>query len=216
MYKEAAANGMLLNAYDTSADTAIAVLEADGWIYDANGEPYVEGVRYKKIPGAVATENDINYKSKDGAYVTTKVGDRYVLEEMLAGGYNIGGEQSGHIIFLDEATTGDGELSGIKLLEILKKSGKKMSEVASLMETFPQVLYNVTIQPQKKGLWQDDADIAAMIEKYTAILGENGRILVRESGTEPLIRVMVEGKDAAQIETAAQAITEQVKIFAAS
>jgi len=91
-----------------------------------------------------------------------------------------------------------------------------MSEVASLMETFPQVLYNVTIQPQKKGLWQDDADIAAMIEKYTAILGENGRILVRESGTEPLIRVMVEGKDAAQIETAAQAITEQVKIFAAS
>ena len=146
----------------------------------------------------------------------TAVGDRYVLEEMLAGGYNIGGEQSGHIIFLDEATTGDGELSGIKLLEILKKSGKKMSEVASLMETFPQVLYNVTIQPQKKGLWQDDADIAAMIEKYTAILGENGRILVRESGTEPLIRVMVEGKDAAQIETAAQAITEQVKIFAAS
>ena len=146
----------------------------------------------------------------------TKVGDRYVLEEMLSGGYNIGGEQSGHIIFLDEATTGDGELSGIKLLEILKKSGKKMSELAGLMECFPQVLYNVTIQPRKKGLWQDDADIAAVIEKHTAILGDNGRILVRESGTEPLIRVMVEGKNAGQIEAAAQEITEQVKIFAAS
>ena len=146
----------------------------------------------------------------------TAVGDRYVLEEMLRSGYNIGGEQSGHIIFLDEATTGDGELSGIKLLEILKKSGKKMSELAGLMECFPQVLYNVTIQPQKKGLWQDDADIAAVIEKHTAILGDNGRILVRESGTEPLIRVMVEGKNAGQIEAAAQEITEQVKIFAAS
>lgn len=155
-------------------------------------------------------------KANQIATKATKVGDRYVLEEMLSGGYNIGGEQSGHIIFLDEATTGDGELSGIKLLEILKKSGKKMSELAGLMECFPQVLYNVTIQPRKKGLWQDDADIAAVIEKHTAILGDNGRILVRESGTEPLIRVMVEGKNAGQIEAAAQEITEQVKIFAAS
>lgn len=146
--------------------------------------------------------------------MATKVGDRYVLEQMLAGGYNIGGEQSGHIIFLDEATTGDGELSGIKLMEILKKSGKKMSELAGLMETFPQVLYNVTIPAEKKGHWQEDAQIAALIEKYTEELGDNGRILVRESGTEPLVRVMVEGKDAQQIETAAQAITEQVKIFA--
>lgn len=155
-------------------------------------------------------------EANDIRFAATKVGDRYVLEEMLSGGYNIGGEQSGHIIFLDEATTGDGELSGIKLLEILKKSSKKMSELAGLMECFPQVLYNVTIQPQKKGLWQDDADIAAVIEKHTAILGDNGRILVRESGTEPLIRVMVEGKNAGQIEAAAQEITEQVKIFAAS
>ena len=144
----------------------------------------------------------------------TKVGDRYVLEEMLAGGYNIGGEQSGHIIFLDEATTGDGELSGIKLMEILKKSGKAMSELAGVMETFPQVLYNVTIPAAKKGHWQEDAEIAALIDTYTKELGDNGRILVRESGTEPLIRVMVEGKDAVQMENAAQAITAQVRIFA--
>ena len=83
MYKEAAANGMLLNAYDTSADTAIAVLEADGWIYDANGEPYVEGVRYKKIPAEYADENDKTYKSIDGAYVTTKVGDDYYMPLVL-------------------------------------------------------------------------------------------------------------------------------------
>ena len=142
------------------------------------------------------------------------MGDRYVLEEMLSGGYNIGGEQSGHIIFLDEATTGDGELSGIKLMEILKKSGGKMSTLASVMETFPQVLYNVTIPAAKKGHWQEDSEIAALIASYTEELGDNGRILVRESGTEPLIRVMVEGKDAAQMEAAAQAITAQVRIFA--
>lgn len=153
-------------------------------------------------------------KANQIATKATKVGDRYVLEEMLAGGYNIGGEQSGHIIFLDEATTGDGELSGIKLMEILKNSGQKMSELASLMETFPQVLYNVTIPAEKKGHWQEDTAIVALIDQYTQELGDNGRILVRESGTEPLVRVMVEGKDAAQIEMAAQAITAQVKVFA--
>ncbi len=153
-------------------------------------------------------------KANQIATKATKVGDRYVLEEMLAGGYNIGGEQSGHIIFLDEATTGDGELSGIKLMEILKNSGQKMSELAGLMETFPQVLYNVTIPAEKKGHWQEDTAIVALIDQYTQELGDNGRILVRESGTEPLVRVMVEGKNAAQIEMAAQAITAQVKVFA--
>ena len=212
-------------AFDGDADRCLAVDER-GQVLNGDKIMYICAKHFKErgqLPSNTLVTTVMSnfglYKALDKAgirYEKTAVGDRYVLEEMLAGGYNIGGEQSGHIIFLDEATTGDGELSGIKLLEILKKSGKKMSEVASLMETFPQVLYNVTIQPQKKGLWQDDADIAAMIEKYTAILGENGRILVRESGTEPLIRVMVEGKDAAQIETAAQAITEQVKIFAAS
>ena len=89
-----------------------------------------------------------------------------------------------------------------------------MSELAGVMETFPQVLYNVTIPAAKKGHWQEDAEIAALIDTYTKELGDNGRILVRESGTEPLIRVMVEGKDAVQMENAAQAITAQVRIFA--
>ena len=212
-------------AFDGDADRCLAVDE-NGKLVDGDkiiaicAHALQQEGKLKKNTAVVTVMTNLGFfhfaKANQIATKATKVGDRYVLEEMLSGGYNIGGEQSGHIIFLDEATTGDGELSGIKLLEIVKKSGKKMSELAGLMECFPQVLYNVTIQPQKKGLWQDDADIAAVIEKHTAILGDNGRILVRESGTEPLIRVMVEGKNAGQIEAAAQEITEQVKIFAAS
>ena len=212
-------------AFDGDADRCLAVDE-NGKLVDGDkiiaicAHALQQEGKLKKNTAVVTVMTNLGFfhfaKANQIATKATKVGDRYVLEEMLSGGYNIGGEQSGHIIFLDEATTGDGELSGIKLLEILKKSGKKMSELAGLMECFPQVLYNVTIQPRKKGLWQDDADIAAVIEKHTAILGDNGRILVRESGTEPLIRVMVEGKNAGQIEAAAQEITEQVKIFAAS
>ena len=207
-------------AFDGDADRCLAVDE-NGKLVDGDkiiaicAHALQQEGKLKKNTAVVTVMTNLGFfhfaKANQIATKATKVGDRYVLEEML-----FGGEQSGHIIFLDEATTGDGELSGIKLLEILKKSSKKMSELAGLMECFPQVLYNVTIQPQKKGLWQDDADIAAVIEKHTAILGDNGRILVRESGTEPLIRVMVEGKNAGQIEAAAQEITEQVKIFAAS
>ena len=118
---------------------------------------------------------------------TTKVGDRYVLERMLEGGYNLGGEQSGHIIFLDEANTGDGQLSGAKVLEILAESGLKMSELASVMEHFPQVMINVKISPRNREVWKNDSQITDLIEMYENELGDGGRILVRESGTEPLI-----------------------------
>jgi phosphoglucosamine mutase len=211
-------------AFDGDADRCLAVDE-NGKLVDGDNiiavvaKSLKENGKLKKNTAVMTVMTNLGFfhfaKANGIEAKATKVGDRYVLEEMLAGGYNIGGEQSGHIIFLDEATTGDGELSGIKLMEILKQSGKKMSELASVMETYPQVLYNVTIPSWKKGVWQQDKAIAAHIEKYSAELGENGRILVRESGTEPLIRVMVEGKSATQIETVAQAITEQVKLFAA-
>jgi len=125
---------------------------------------------------------------------TTKVGDRYVLEEMLKGGYNIGGEQSGHIIFLDHANTGDGELTGVKLIDVMKKTGLKLSELASCMEVYPQVLVNVRITPDMKGKWETDKAVQDAIKLYSEKLGSDGRILVRESGTEPLVRVMIEGK----------------------
>ena len=108
--------------------------------------------------------------------------------------YNLGGEQSGHIIFLDEANTGDGELTGVKLLEVLKKTKKKASELASCMDSYPQVLVNVKITADKKGMWEKSEAVQNAIEMYKEKLGSDGRILVRESGTEPLVRVMLEGK----------------------
>ena len=134
-----------------------------------------------------AEENGINA-------ATTGVGDRYVLERMQQFDYNLGGEQSGHIIFLDEANTGDGQLTGVKLLEVLKKTGKKASELASCMESYPQVLVNVKITADKKGMWEKNEKVQEAIAMYKEKLGDDGRILVRESGTEPLVRVMIEGK----------------------
>ena len=125
---------------------------------------------------------------------TTGVGDRYVLERMQQFDYNLGGEQSGHIIFLDEANTGDGQLTGVKFLEVLKKTGKKASELAACMESYPQVLVNVKITADKKGMWEKDEKVQEAIAMYKEKLGNDGRILVRESGTEPLVRVMIEGK----------------------
>lgn len=142
---------------------------------------------------------------------TTKVGDRYVLEEMRESKYSIGGEQSGHIIFLDYATTGDGQLSAVQLLSIMKKTGKKLSELAAVMEKFPQVMVNVKVSAFGKARFNDDTDIQEAIEKCKAMLGDDGRILVRVSGTEPLIRVMVEGKDMELITKVANEVAEVVK-----
>ena len=140
----------------------------------------------------------------------TKVGDRYVLEEMLRCDYRIGGEQSGHIIFTDYATTGDGELSAVQTLATLKRKGVPFSELASIMKSYPQVLVNVTVSNQKKPAFSTDPAIRAAIEKVEAVLGEDGRVLVRASGTEPLIRVMLEGTDTQQIRALAEEIADVV------
>ncbi|MFD2043365.1 phosphoglucosamine mutase [Ornithinibacillus salinisoli] len=120
----------------------------------------------------------------------TAVGDRYVMEEMRKGGYNLGGEQSGHIIFLDYSTTGDGMLSALQLVNVMKETGKPLSELASEMAVFPQVLKNVKVVDKQKAL--TDARILNEIEAVEQQLGDQGRVLVRPSGTEPLVRVMVE------------------------
>lgn len=142
---------------------------------------------------------------------TTAVGDRYVLEEMLSGGYKLGGEQSGHIIMLDYANTGDGELTGAKLLEILAHSGKKLSELAACMESFPQVLVNVKITADKKGLWDKTPAVTDKIKEVEEKLGSDGRVLVRESGTEPLVRVMLEGRNIGEITAYANEIAKLVE-----
>ncbi|MGI5897082.1 MAG: phosphoglucosamine mutase [Oscillospiraceae bacterium] len=126
--------------------------------------------------------------------IAANVGDRYVLEEMLKGGYNLGGEQSGHIIFSDYATTGDGQLSAIKLMGVVREYGKKLSVISGVMNRFPQVMINIKANDGKKMLEENDL-IRGAIDAATEELGADGRILVRASGTEPLIRVMVEGKE---------------------
>lgn len=144
----------------------------------------------------------------------TNVGDRYVLENMVENGYSIGGEQSGHIIFLKYATTGDGQLSAIQLLAVVKDTGKTLKELADEMEVYPQVLINVRVSKFGKAQFKKDKEVQNAIAKAEEKLGTDGRILVRISGTEPLIRVMLEGKDFDKIselgETVASVIRERL------
>lgn len=141
----------------------------------------------------------------------TKVGDRYVLENMRANGHKIGGEQSGHVIFYDYATTGDGQLTAIQLLSVMKRTGKKLSELADEMEVYPQVLVNVKVSQMGKKRYENDEEIKNAIKSAEKELGDTGRVLVRVSGTEPLVRVMLEGKDEKQITVLADEIAQVVK-----
>ena len=148
-------------------------------------------------------------KKAGGRAEITKVGDRYVLENMLKNGYKIGGEQSGHIIFTDFSTTGDGLITALQVLSSLKHSGRKASDLTALMTTYPQLLVNVKV-PTKEG-WETNEAINKAIAAGDEELGDNGRILVRPSGTEPLIRVMAEGPDQEQLDRICHAIADVVK-----
>lgn len=141
----------------------------------------------------------------------TKVGDRYVLECMRQEDFCIGGEQSGHIIFRDYMPTGDGQLTGIQLLSLLKLFRKPLSEAAGVMRVFPQTLLNIRATPQMKAALDDDKQVQSCIRSLNDSLGENGRILVRPSGTEPLIRIMVEGQNLTEIEQIAQEIASVIQ-----
>ncbi len=207
-------------AFDGDADRMLAV--------DENGE-LVDG---DKIIAICATQMKQEGKLKqDTAVVTvmsnmgffkfcekygincakTAVGDRYVLERMLKKGYNIGGEQSGHVIFLDYATTGDGELSGVKLLETVVKSGTTLGELAKVMTVYPQVLINVKVTPEGKKKYNNDEYIISAVQEAEMELNGEGRVLVRVSGTEPLVRVMLEGKDINKITELGNQIADVVK-----
>ncbi|WP_299445836.1 phosphoglucosamine mutase [uncultured Phascolarctobacterium sp.] len=147
-------------------------------------------------------------KAHGGKTCKTAVGDRYVLEEMLKHNYSIGGEQSGHIIFSEFAKTGDGILTAVQLLCAMVKNNKTLSELGSVMTKYPQVLLNVRVK--NKNGWQEKNAIQEVIKKYQDELGDNGQILVRASGTEPLIRVMAEGPNQERLEQIASAIGEVV------
>jgi phosphoglucosamine mutase len=139
----------------------------------------------------------------------TAVGDRYVVEEMIRGGYNLGGEQSGHIVFLDHNTTGDGLLTGLQLLNVMKESGKPLSELKQVMRKYPQILVNVPVADKTK--LNGNAAIEQIVQEVETELAGNGRVLVRPSGTEPIVRVMAEGPDQEQLDAMVERIAEVVK-----
>lgn len=143
--------------------------------------------------------------------VKTKVGDRYVLEEMLKEGYKLGGEQSGHVIFLDYNTTGDGLITGLQIASIVKGTGKKLSQLASMMTELPQVLANAKVPNDKKNIHNEDKEIKDEIQKIEETLKGKGRVLIRPSGTEPLVRVMLEGKDQNKIDKMAHSLATLIE-----
>lgn len=148
------------------------------------------------------------FKEMGGQTCKTKVGDRYVLEEMVKHGYNLGGEQSGHIIFSEFAKTGDGILTAVQLMCTMVQNNMRLSELAKLMTKYPQTLLNVPVK-DKNG-WEENRAIQEVVAKYTEELGDNGQILVRASGTEPLIRIMAEGPSQLQLEEIAGKIAAVV------
>ncbi len=141
----------------------------------------------------------------------TKVGDRYVLEEMLKNGYNLGGEQSGHVILLDYNPTGDGILTSLMLIQTILEENKKASELASIIKLYPQVLINAKVNAEKKYDYEKDEDIKKAIEEVENEFAGNGRVLIRPSGTEPLVRVMIEGEDQEYITKRAKEIVNLIE-----
>ena len=207
-------------AFDGDADRMLAVDENGGVV---DGDKII-AICAKDMKNAGVLANDtavvtvmsnmgfFEFCKNNGIKVeTTKVGDRYVLENMVENGYKIGGEQSGHVIFSDFATTGDGQLTAIQLLSVMKRTGKKLSELAAEMPVFPQVLINVRVSQMGKARCNNDIEIRKAIESAERELGDGGRVLVRVSGTEPLVRVMLEGRDEEKIRILAEEIAEVIK-----
>ncbi len=205
-------------AYDGDADRCLAVDEK-GNIITGDHILYVYGVymkeRGKLLNNKIVTTVMSNfglYKALDKVgieYEKTKVGDKYVYENMVTNGHRIGGEESGHIIFTKYATTGDGLLTSLKLMEVMLAKEKPMSELAAPLVYYPQVLKNVRVKSKPDA--QNDPDVQAAVKKVADDLGDTGRILVRESGTEPVIRVMVEAESNELCEKYVDSVIEVIK-----
>ena len=207
-------------AYDGDGDRCLAVdqygNEIDGDIIMAIVSSYLKEKGELKNNSLVATvmsnlglkkyceKNKINY-------VQTKVGDRYVLENMLKNGYNLGGEQSGHIIFLDYNPTGDGILTSLMLINVILTKNKSLNELAKIINIYPQVLINARVNSNKKYDFDKDDEINVAIEKLNNEFKENGRVLIRASGTEPLVRVMIEGENKEHITKKATEVAKLIE-----
>ena len=204
-------------AFDGDADRMLAVDE-NGKMVDGDqlmaicGNYMKEKGTLKKNTIVVTVMTNLGFTlmgEEKGIHVEkTRVGDRYVLENMLQNGYNIGGEQSGHIIFLDDNTTGDGLLSALHLLQVMVETGRKLSDLAAVMEVLPQALVNAKVPNHKKDKFMEYAEIADAIKKVEERFGGEGRVLIRPSGTEPLVRVMIEGKNQKEIDSEAKKLAD--------
>ena len=200
-------------AFDGDADRMLAVDDGDQ-IMAICAKHMKDNGTLKKDTCVVTVMTNLGFtlmaKEQGINLEITKVGDRYVLENMLANGYNIGGEQSGHVIFLDDNTTGDGLLSALHLLKVIVETGKSLSELASIMEVLPQALVNAKVPNHKKESYMEYPEIAEAIKKLEDKFAGEGRVLIRPSGTEPLVRVMIEGKNQAEIEADARELAELI------
>lgn len=206
-------------AFDGDADRCLAVDEK-GRLVDGDQMMAIIGLFMKEqnrlskntIVGTVMSNLGFTLMGRrEGiAIKQTKVGDRYVLEHMLQEGYNLGGEQSGHIIFLDENTTGDGLLTALHLLEILQIKEQKLSHLAKVMTVLPQALVNVTVSEMAKQVYSSNTNIKQAVASVEKELAGEGRVLIRPSGTEPVIRVMIEGKNQQAIERQAEHLAELI------
>lgn len=207
-------------AFDGDSDRLIAVDE-NGDLVDGDRIMYIVG-KYLADRGLLAKNTIVTtvmsnlgfHKALDREGIekaVTAVGDRYVVEEMHKEGYNVGGEQSGHVILMDYNTTGDGQLTAVQLTKIMKETGKKLSELAAEVTIYPQKLVNIRVENSMKDKAMEVPAIAAIIEKMEAEMAGNGRILVRPSGTEPLLRVMAEAPTDAEVDYYVDTIADMVR-----
>ena len=208
-------------AYDGDGDRCLAIdengNEIDGDILLAIFGNYLkekEKLKNDTIVATIMSNMGLNKFAANNNLTLkqTKVGDRYVLEEMLKNNYNLGGEQSGHIIMLDYNPTGDGILTSLMLIQILLEKKVKVSELSKIMKKYPQAQVNVKVCNEKKPLYQEDSEILNEINSIKEKLGDNGRIVVRASGTEPLIRVMLEGENQTELEEMANKLAKLIKV----
>lgn len=206
-------------AFDGDADRMLAVDE-NGKLVDGDQIMAIIGNHLKtkgnlsKDTIVVTVMTNLGFtlmgKEKGINIEKTKVGDRYVLENMRENGYNLGGEQSGHVIFLDENTTGDGLLSALHLLEVMVDTEKPLSELSEVMQVLPQALVNAKVPNHKKESYMEYSEIAEAIQLLEARFAGEGRVLIRPSGTEPLVRVMIEGKNQAVIDEEAKKLAQLI------
>ena len=204
-------------ALDGDADR-LQLVDADGRLYNGDELLYVmvadRLAQGQRVPGAVGTlmtnmAVEVALKAQDIEFVRAKVGDRYVLEELAARGWLLGGEGSGHLLALDKHTTGDGIVSALQVLQAVSRSGKSLAQLVEAVTLFPQVLINVRLKPGQD--WKSAPKLAETQAAVQRELGNDGRLLIRPSGTEPLVRVMVEARDADQARRCAERLADTLR-----